>query len=131
MFRKAGFIVLGLLFFVTIAFAGQIKQFNCSYCGFKSSEVFDGIGKSGIEKTVVYCSACKDFFAIPTKRVFQTQSNMLIKIINWRGYNKFMGKMLLVYPCPVCNGDAYVYDGSVCPVCKEGKLKTEIKGDWD
>ncbi|MFH1199391.1 MAG: hypothetical protein V1650_04485 [Candidatus Omnitrophota bacterium] len=131
MFKKTGLVILALLFIATITFAGQIKQLTCDYCGFKSSEVFEGAGKSGIEKTIVYCPKCKDFFAIPTKRAFQTQANMLIKTTNWKGYSKFMGRTRLVYSCPVCNGDAYVYDGPVCPACKKGKLKTENIGDWD
>ena len=118
MFKKISFVILGILFLGGIAFCGQIQKFVCAKCGFKSSELFTGQGKSGIKKSIIYCPKCRDFYTIATST-------------NSVGKKRFMGKERLVYACPKCASEAFAYAGPVCPLCKKAKLKIENTGDWD
>lgn len=131
MFKKIIFLLITFIFLSSIVLAGTIVEFVCDKCGFKSTELDEGCGKAGINYTIVYCDTCKKFFSIPTEIAFKTKLSENFNVIKPIGNEVFLGEKRLVYPCPQCKSKAFVYDRTVCPICKKGKLQNRSIGIWD
>jgi rubrerythrin len=68
---------------------------------------------------------------LPTKILEPEESNSNAKLADEQGKETFLGSECAVYTCPRCNGTAYAYRGSVCPLCQKGKITQQVIGEWD
>jgi Zn finger protein HypA/HybF involved in hydrogenase expression len=125
------FFLCSIVILSNIVFAGALVEFHCDKCGFKSSSVSEGCGLMGVEYTVVYCKICKDFYAIPTEIAFETERNKSVIPVKPIGKKEFLGTERLIYPCPKCSSEVFVYNGPICPICTKGRLRKNTVGLWD
>lgn len=123
--------VLLLLVFSVPALAGRVIKYRCDRCDFVSNPLEAGAGVSGVEKTIVYCSICKNFYSIETKKSPTAENVINDRAVEPVGKEMFFGKERLVYPCPRCFYRAIEYKGPDCPVCLEGTLEEEMVGLWE
>jgi len=128
---KEVFLILAIMTISSIAFAGTMTELSCDSCGYKSKALYEGVAGEGYSNSIVYCEICKNFYAIPTKIVFETDRHKKSDIPETTEKEKFLGKERLVYRCPKCGGKAFTYDGPLCPICKNGRLHKRIVGVWD
>jgi len=128
---KKGLVILGIMFISTTAFAGTMTQLYCDKCGYKSNILHEGLGFEGYANSIVYCEVCRDFYAIPTEIVFETDRHKKSDIPKATEKGKILGEERLVYCCPKCGDKAFAYDGPVCPICKKGRLQKRSVGVWD
>lgn len=140
MWKKTLILIFMVLSFSSIAFAGDLIKLTCDTCGFDSGDLHSGVGMTGFINTVVYCEKCKNFFTVLTS-VDEESARDIFSVVEPIGKKEFLGKERLVYPCPECGAEAVSYqdavgyedegEGSICPVCTKGKLRMEIRGEWD
>lgn len=129
---KIKIIIFLLLFFVGIAFAGEVVKFVCDTCGFQSGNLFTGSGTLIKENIVVYCDHCKNFYVItPSAQEIQIATDKILKPKSATEESVFPEGRKKVYSCPNCNSDAVVYENEICPICKKGTLRRQFVGRWD
>lgn len=126
-----GLLAAAGLCFWTQTNAGTLATVSCDSCGYTSDYLHLGSGLQGVEHTLVYCPACKEYMTLPTKILEPDESNSNAKIAVAQGKEMFLGSECEVYICPRCNGKTYAYSGSACPLCQKGKITQEPIGEWD
>lgn len=131
MLKNVRWVAAVLLAAFGMALAGEIVLLKCDGCDHKFSRVFTGCGRKGIEKTTVYCGTCRDFSALATARRFGNPGPGDSVIVKPKGKAPFLGEERVFYACQKCGGEAFVYTGPVCPVCRKGKLASRRVGLWD
>ncbi|MBI5394978.1 MAG: hypothetical protein HZA91_06730 [Verrucomicrobia bacterium] len=118
-----------LLAFTLLAFAGEIRTFNCTntQCNFKA-KVFCGSGDA-VTKVSGYCTRCGKMVTatFPNKDSKGFGPNPVARV-----WDSATGKTLDVFGCPDCKRPFAPVEGMKhCPKCRGKTIAEGVPGLWD